>query len=280
MSQGEAPIAAPVRLRADVLRHEGLFSITNLENGNKSLATRKWRMADAAAASGGASDVDEADRADRITMLSAPGEPEVFDARVDGVEYAGWDERSCPLGSAVSGGLDDIVVSPGVSVLALGAGGSGVSTVRHLSNIVGPRGRVYAVDFFAEAGKRLEKLAEQQPNVVPISSDARKPENYANLVTDVEVVWCAVPQPDMARILAINAERFLMPGGGFLISICATEIDITREPESVFAGVVSGLRGVGFRPREQLVIDHFANTAVVRGNYREAEPAIKPAEKR
>lgn len=56
----------------------------------------------------------------------------------------------CPCAAAVIAGVDNIHIKPGAKVLYLGAA-SGTS-VSHVSDIVGPQGAVYAVEFSHRSG--------------------------------------------------------------------------------------------------------------------------------
>ena len=63
----------------------------------------------------------------------------------DKVEYRVWNPFRSKLAAAVLAGVDNIHVRPGAKVLYLGAA-SGTS-VSHVSDVVGPEGTVYAVEF-------------------------------------------------------------------------------------------------------------------------------------
>lgn len=128
---------------------------------------------------------------------------------------------------------------PGGRVLYLG-GASG-TTVSHVSDIVGPTGIVYAVEFSHRVGRDLVNMAKKRTNIIPIIHDARKPQDYRFLVGMVDVVFADVAQPDQARIISENAHLYLKNGGRFLISIKANCIDSTNEPEVVFANEVAPL---------------------------------------
>jgi len=85
-------------------------------------------------------------------------------------------------------------VKPGAKVLYLGAASG--TTVSHVSDIVGPTGLVYAVEFSHRSGRDLVNMAQRRTNVVPIIADARKPLDYRMLVSLVDVVFADVAQPD------------------------------------------------------------------------------------
>merc|ERR1711934_702193 len=109
------------------------------------------------------------------------------------------------------------------------------TTVSHVSDMVGPEGMVYAVEFSHRSGRDLTNMAKKRPNIVPIVEDARQPMRYRMLVGMVDVIFSDVAQPDQARIVALNAHQFLKQGGGFLISIKANCVDSTATPEAVYA---------------------------------------------
>jgi hypothetical protein len=59
-------------------------------------------------------------------------------------------------------------------------------------------------------------------------------------------------QPDQARIVGLNAQYFLKNGGHYVISIKASCIDSTAQPEAVFAREVKKLQEMQLKPREQV----------------------------
>lgn len=88
-------------------------------------------------------------------------------------EYRVWNPFRSKLAAGILGGLDDIYMRPGAKVLYLGAA-SGTS-VSHVSDIVGPTGVVYAVEFSHRSGRDLIGLASKRTNIIPIVEDARHP---------------------------------------------------------------------------------------------------------
>ena len=69
------------------------------------------------------------------------------------IEYRVWNPFRSKLAASVLAGVDNIHIKPGAKVLYLGAA-SGTS-VSHVSDIVGPDGVVYAVEFSHRSGKSL-----------------------------------------------------------------------------------------------------------------------------
>ncbi len=67
------------------------------------------------------------------------------------IEYRVWNPFRSKLAASVLAGVDNIHIKPGSRVLYLGAA-SGTS-VSHVSDIVGPEGVVYAVEFSHRSGK-------------------------------------------------------------------------------------------------------------------------------
>lgn len=183
------------------------------------------------------------------------GEAETDGAPALKTEYRVWNPFRSKLAAGILGGLEEIYIRPGSSVLYLGAA-SGTS-VSHVADIVGPTGRVYAVEFSHRSGRDLITMATHRTNVIPIIEDARHPLRYRMLVGMVDVVFADVAQPDQARIVGLNAHLFLKVGGGVLVSIKANCIDSTAKPEVVFANEVKKMREERIKPKEQLTLGEF-----------------------
>ncbi|GAV51652.1 hypothetical protein ZYGR_0AF01230 [Zygosaccharomyces rouxii] len=214
-----------------------------------------------------------------VTKNVAPGESVYGEKRIsveepskeDGVpptkvEYRVWNPFRSKLAAGIMGGLDELFIAPGKKVLYLGAA-SGTS-VSHVSDVVGPEGVVYAVEFSHRPGRELIAMAKKRPNVVPIIEDARHPQKYRMLLGMVDCVFADVAQPDQARIIALNSHMFLKDQGGVVISIKANCIDSTVDAETVFAREVQKLREERIKPLEQLTLEPYERDhCVVIGKY-------------
>ena len=187
--------------------------------------------------------------------VETPGSGEDGTAITNKTEYRVWNPFRSKLAAGILGGLDNIHIKPGVKVLYLGAA-SGTS-VSHVADVVGPEGIVYAVEFSHRSGRDLINMAKKRTNVIPIIEDARHPAKYRMLVGSVDTIFADVAQPDQARIVSFNAEYFLKNGGHAVISIKASCIDSTAQPEAVFAEEVNKLKKSSFRPREQLTLEPY-----------------------
>jgi len=197
------------------------------------------------------------------------GEKRISVEQPDGtkVEYRVWNPFRSKLAAAIIGGVENVWIKPESKVLYLGAASG--TTVSHVSDMIGPKGIVYAVEFSHRSGRDLINVAKKRTNVIPIIEDARYPAKYRMLVGMVDVIFADVAQPDQARIVAINAHHFLKNGGKFVISIKANCIDSTAAPEAVFAREVNKLREERFKPSEQITLEPYERDhAVVVGTYR------------
>uniref|UniRef100_A0A8C0BR57 rRNA 2'-O-methyltransferase fibrillarin n=1 Tax=Buteo japonicus TaxID=224669 RepID=A0A8C0BR57_9AVES len=96
------------------------------------------------------------------------------------VEYRAWNPFRSKLAAAILGGIDQIHIRPGTKVLYLGAASG--TTVSHVSDIVGPEGLVYAVEFSHRSGRDLINVAKKRTNVIPVIEDARHPHKYRMLI--------------------------------------------------------------------------------------------------
>lgn len=153
-----------------------------------------------------------------------------------GVEYRLWEPSRSKLGAAVVKGLKVMPVAPGVKVLYLGA--STGTTVSHVSDVLGRKGVVFAVEFSPVSMKNLISLCQVRENIFPLLADARMPQEYeADVDGKVDVVFEDVADPQQAEILVRNAEMFLKKGGFALVAVKAFCIDSSQEPSEVFARV-------------------------------------------
>jgi len=171
------------------------------------------------------------------------------------------------VAAAVLGGVDHIWIKPESKVLYIGAAAG--TSCSHVSDIVGPKGAVYAVEFSHRPGRDLINVAKSRTNIIPIIEDARHPLKYRMLIDMVDVVFADVAQPDQARIVALNSHYFLKNGGHAVIAIKASCIDSTAAPEAVFRREVSKLQQEKFKPLEQLTLEPYERDhAVVIAQYR------------
>ncbi|GKY94460.1 hypothetical protein MPSEU_000411900 [Mayamaea pseudoterrestris] len=183
------------------------------------------------------------------------------------VEYRVWNPFRSKIAAAVLGGVDNIWIKPGYKVLYIGAAAG--TSVSHVSDIVGPTGAVYAVEFSHRPGRDLLSVAKQRTNIVPIIEDARHPLKYRMLIGMVDTVFADVAQPDQARIVALNSHYFLKNGGHAVIAIKASCIDSTAAPEAVFQREVAKLSKENFKPMEQLTLEPYERDhAVLIAEYR------------
>ncbi|XP_007520936.2 rRNA/tRNA 2'-O-methyltransferase fibrillarin-like protein 1 [Erinaceus europaeus] len=208
-----------------------------------------------------------------VTLSLVPGQSVYGERRVSvgeggaQLEYRTWNPFRSKLAAAILGGVGHIHIKPRARVLYLGAASG--TTVSHVSDIVGPDGLVYAVEFSHRAGRDLVNVAEKRTNIIPLLEDARHPLRYRMLVGMVDVIFADVAQPDQSRIVALNAHTFLRNGGHFLISIKANCVDSTAPAEAVFASEVRKLQQENLKPQEQLTLEPYERDhAVVIGVYR------------
>lgn len=182
-------------------------------------------------------------------------------------EYREWNPYRSKIGAALLVGLENFGICPGAKVLYLGA--SSGTTVSHVSDIVGPTGRVYAVEFSHRVARDLVTLAKSRPNIVPIINDARYPNKYRMLVPMVDYLFADVAQPDQARIFAINANNFLKSGGGFMLCVKASCVRSTEDPKVIYQESQDELTKEGFKCEELADIEnHHRGHACIIGTYR------------
>jgi fibrillarin-like pre-rRNA processing protein len=172
------------------------------------------------------------------TKNAVPGK-RVYDERLVKSEIGElrvWDPFRSKLAAAIRKGLKNFPFAPDSKILYLGA--STGTTVSHLSDIIGPKGEIFAVEIAHQVIKPLLALCEVRHNIIPIHGDAKQPQEYKE-VGEVDAIYQDVAQPDQADILVKNAEMFLKKDGIAMIAIKSQSIDVTKKPKEVFAGVLS-----------------------------------------
>jgi fibrillarin-like pre-rRNA processing protein len=166
--------------------------------------------------------------------------------KYEGVEYRIWDAFRSKLAAAILKGLRTVPIRPNHSVLYLGAASG--TTASHISDIVGKKGHVYCVEFASRSIRDLvENVCPYRPNTSPILEDARFPQKYSIFIRGkVDDVYCDIAQPEQAKVLVDNANRFLKNSGWVMLAVKAQSIDVTKEPSEVYRAEVKVMKTHGF----------------------------------
>ena len=138
--------------------------------------------------------------------------------------------------------MNQIGIKDGDYILYLGA--STGTTVSHVSDIVGPKGLVYALDFAPRVLRDLVFVAELRKNIAPILSDANQPQTYMHLVSEVDTIFMDIAQKNQAEIFLKNCDMYLKKGGYGLLALKARSVDVTRNPKYIFKEIREKLEKV------------------------------------
>ena len=164
------------------------------------------------------------------------------------VEYREWDPKRSKLGAALVKDVSQIGMKENDYILYLGC--STGTTVSHVSDIIGPNGLVFALDFAPRVLRDMVFVAEDRKNIAPIMADANKPETYSHLICEVDTVFMDIAQKNQAEIFIKNCKLFLKPGGFGLLALKARSVDVTRNPKDVFREIRAKLE------RELVIVDY------------------------
>ena len=176
--------------------------------------------------------------------------------RHEGVEYRVWNPYRSKLAAAILKGLKDMPLRRGVRILYLGTASG--TTPSHVSDIIGPEGVLYGVEFSPRVMREfIEKCATHRENIVPILADARFPAKYSALVGAVDVIYADIAQPFQSKIVADNGELFLRRGGLIMQAIKAMSIDVTREPSETFKQEIEHLKQRGYEILDQVHLEPY-----------------------
>ena len=182
-------------------------------------------------------------------------------------EYRIWDPFRSKLAAALKKGLRDFPLSHGDKILYLGA--STGTTVSHVSDVVGNKGLVFAVEPSVRVARELiENVASKRKNVIPIIEDARRPESYFSVFGNVDLVYCDIAQSDQTEIAIKNCNAFLKSEGIMLIIIKTRSIDVTMSPHSVVVMESEKLRKNNFQINQTINLDPFdKDHALIHATY-------------
>lgn len=187
--------------------------------------------------------------------------------KLDDEEFRIWDPFRSKLAAALKRGLRDFPVRPGDKILYLGA--STGTTVSHISDIVGNKGIVFAVEPAVRVARELiENVASRRKNVIPIIEDARRPDYYFSVFGSVDLVYCDIAQSDQTDIAIKNCRAFLKNKGIMLIIIKTRSIDVTMNPDSVVAKESEKLRQNNFGINQTINLNPFdKDHALIHATY-------------
>ncbi len=195
-----------------------------------------------------------------LTVNLSPGK-RVYDealVRDNGIEYREWNPRKSKLAAAIMKGASQIGVKPASIVLYLGCASG--TTASHVSDIVGKKGFVFALDFAPRVMREMVFVCEQRSNIMPIMADANNTESLEKYITMADVVFQDIAQKQQAEIFLKNCRKFLKKGGFGLLSVKARSIDVAKKPKLVFQEVREKLEKelviVDYRTLEPFELDH------------------------
>jgi len=148
-------------------------------------------------------------------------------------EYRIWDYFRSKPAAAIKRGIKNFPIKKGYKILYLGIASG--TTASHFSDIIGADGIIYGIDIAERVLKDLIRVAETRGNIVPILSDARIPEKYANNVLEkVDLVYADVADPEEVELFIRNCKMFLKENGYGMIAIKSQSIDVTKDPRVIY----------------------------------------------
>ncbi|MFQ6051493.1 MAG: fibrillarin-like rRNA/tRNA 2'-O-methyltransferase [Candidatus Hydrothermarchaeota archaeon] len=169
-------------------------------------------------------------------------------------EYRIWNPYRSKLCAMFKKGMPS-PIKKGMNVLYLGAATG--TTASHISDIIGPEGRIYCVEISPHALKKLIVLCERRKNMIPILGDANKPSSYSFLIEDVDLIYQDIAQPNLTDIFLINADAFLKKKGLGVLCIKTRSIDVTKDPDKVFKEEQAKIKERGYKKLYSSTLDPY-----------------------
>lgn len=189
------------------------------------------------------------------TVNYLPGE-KVYEETVikhKGIELRVWDPFRSKFAAAIVKGYRNIPFDKNSHMLYLGAANG--TTISHFSDII-TNGLLYGIEFSFRAMRDLKMLSEKRQNIIPVLADARKPETYQDIVSNVNIIYQDIAQPDQAEILLKNIDYY-MESGIAILMVKARSSDVTRKPSDVFREEAEKLKDAGLKIIENRKLSPF-----------------------
>jgi fibrillarin-like pre-rRNA processing protein len=153
-------------------------------------------------------------------------------------ELRSWTPYRSKLAAAILNGLE-IEIKKDYNVLYLGAATG--TTVSHISDIL-RNGIIYAIENSPVSMKKLIKVCEKRPNIIPILNDAFHPDRYAVIVPIVDLIYQDISQRNQAEIFIENIKRYLKENGTGIIMVKARSINVAMQQKIVYEKVCNYLK--------------------------------------
>ncbi len=175
-------------------------------------------------------------------------------------EFRIWDPYRSKLAAIILKG-SSILIKKDSTVLYLGAANG--TTVSHVSDIV-LEGTVFAVEFSPRAMKDLIRISIPRMNLIPVLADARYPDSYRNMVSEVDFIYQDVAQREQAGIAIRNARLFLKKNGLLILMIKLKSINSIKKTGEVARSEIKRLED-HFNIKELINLEpfHSDHTAVI-----------------
>ena len=175
--------------------------------------------------------------------------------QLEGEEYRLWNPFRSKLSTAILLGVKALPELYKKKIIYLGA--SHGTTVSHISDLVGARGIIFAVEFSGRAAREFVAKCSSRKNIIPIIEDARTYWAYRVIFGRVDVVYCDIAQPDQTKIAISNCKAYLNIGGTLMLIVKARSIDVTVDPNTIYQQEESLLSNSGFVILEKIDLSPF-----------------------
>ncbi|MDQ4073198.1 MAG: fibrillarin-like rRNA/tRNA 2'-O-methyltransferase [Thermoproteota archaeon] len=175
---------------------------------------------------------------------------------IEDLQYRLWDPFRSKLAGGIMKNLKEIPIRQSSKLLYLGA--STGTTVSHLSDIVGNKGIVFAVESSPRVARELlENVSSKRKNIIPILSDARNHMKYYGYFGLVDSVYVDIAQPDQTKIAIDNCKTYLKNNGDLILIIKTRSIDVLKDPRTVTENEAKKLEANDFKINQIINLDPF-----------------------
>ncbi|MAG47992.1 fibrillarin [archaeon] len=153
----------------------------------------------------------------------------------DNTEYRIFEPGRSKYSAAILQKISKLPIKENDSILYLGA--SHGYTCSYLSDIIGNKGYIFAVDLSPRVVRDLVKVSSVRENIIPLLFDANKPFLYKEKITKVDILYQDIAQRNQVDIFLKNVDLFLKNNGYCILCIKSRSIDVTKNPGEIYSYV-------------------------------------------
>ena len=144
-------------------------------------------------------------------------------------QYSIWNPYMSKLAAAIINGIEIYPILKKTKILYVDPATE--KTVKHISNIVGINGKIFAVrDVMKNSKNFLEQIVKNRSNIFTIIPDKTNPARLTGMTETVDVIYIDIAEHNQTEIAIQNCKNHLRIGGFLMLIVPTKNIDFANNP--------------------------------------------------